>query len=39
MKFEFMEEIVCFEFLSNEFLLIVLANGEYQLIDPFKGEF
>ena len=29
MKFVYMDRIVCFEFLKNEHLLIVLDNGQY----------
>jgi len=39
MNFVYTQIIVCFDFLENEYLLVVLQNGHYQLIDPFKGKF
>ena len=39
MWFVYTKIIVCFEFLQNEYLLIVLEDGQYQIIDPFLGKF
>ena len=37
-RFTYKSTIVGFDFLECEVLIIIMDNGEYSLIDPFKGQ-
>ena len=33
------ERVVCFDFIEDELILVILITGEYYLVNPFNGHY